>query len=323
MVLDINELIKELKSKPTISLAFHDDADGIYSAALISSIFKVKNFVCPNEFGDYHLDDDTFVDLGLDLGAPLHEEFEGILIDHHPHPFETKYKLIWDSKPTTGIVYDIFSDMLASEHKWKVVGGLVGDGQVELTPDEIWESYPFLLEQRSTIYRNKYNKLSEYAYPVFKLLSSPVNAMCRVGSPYDAYEIVKRAKTPSDIIDNRAMQSDMDLLDSDERQIWSSDGLPTVQINRYISIVKISSKFKQAGRIAAKLKNMAQNTTWVVINEPQKQISIRGEFAKLISNRLTEHGFKVGGHAGFCGGSLSESQTADMLIEILRSEIKW
>jgi len=332
--LDIKGILDYLSENQPITLAFHWDADGVYSAALLSSVFKVSDVVSPDEFGDYvyytpeeedENQDIIYVNLGLDLGTPLDKNFHNVLIDHHPHPTENElwYNLIWDRKPTTGIVYDLLKDKIPEESKWKVVGGLLGDGQVASTPDEVWDNYHFLVERRTSIYKSRYNKMSEYNYPVFKLLSSPVNAMCRMGSAVEAYEIVLRAKTPYDILENKAMKSDQDLMNSDENEIWSNKGLRAMQINRDIAIVEIESKYKQAGRIAAKLRSMNSNITWIIVNPITKHVSIRGELAKYVSNKLSDNGIVSGGHPGYCAATLSEGDNTKKILEILRKNVTW
>jgi len=329
--MSINEILDYLCSKP-VTIAFHDDADGVYSAALVSTAIKVIDAVSPSNFGNYiyMVDEETgkntYVDLGLDLGMPLDKDFHGIVIDHHPPEMPEKdrqFNLIWNNIPTTGIVYELLKDKIPDEHKWKVVGGLLGDGQVALTPDEIWDNNTFLFERRSSIYKSRYNKISEYAYPVYKLLSSPVNAMCRLGSAVEALNIVLRAKSPLDILTNKAMESDMELIGNDENEVWGKKGLRAIQINRDISIVKIDSKYKQASRVASKLRAMNGNITWIIINSQTKHISLRGELAKYVANKLSSYGIKVGGHSGYCGGSLEKDQSTRDVIEILRKTVSW
>jgi len=321
--LSIKEIIDFILNG-NITLAFHPDADGVCSAVLIALTTEIKDIVSPFEFGNYVLDETTktFVDLGLDLGAPIDKEFNKIIIDHHEHPNDIHYNLIHDNVPTSLIVYKLFKERIPENKKWLVVVGLSGDGSLDLVPDEIWDNNTFLFDRRTSIYRSKYGKLSEYSFPIYKLLSAPVNAMCRIGSPLEAFNILFRVKTPYDILRNKAMISDNEILNSDENEIWSKEGIKAIEINRDIAVVEIESNYRQAGRIAAKLRSMNNNITWIVVNKKNKHISIRGELAKYVANKLKQNNITAGGHASYCAGTLDDLKVDD-LITILKKEVTW
>src|SRR4030067_2677676 len=126
-------LYEDLKSKEPFSLSAHTDPDGIYSATILKRIFSIKGEVELPPFNEYK------TDVSVDLGFPIDKEWSGISIDHHPdHPVDRKYKLYWESYPTGLILYNNLKKYLKREDYWLVVGSLNGDGQPELTPDEIW-----------------------------------------------------------------------------------------------------------------------------------------------------------------------------------------
>jgi len=168
-------LYEDLKSKEPFSLSTHWDADGLFSAEILRRIFKVKEPIQIPEFGVYK------TDVALDLGAPIAQDWAGILIDHHPQDtvIDRKYKLYWDYCPTGRILYNHLKQYIDPKDTWLVCGSLAGDGQAELTPDEIWDAFPVLFQGRGILYQSQF-KLGISDNPLYVFLSSGVNAMCLV-----------------------------------------------------------------------------------------------------------------------------------------------
>jgi len=330
------DLYEELKSKEPLVVCSHFDADGCYSAALLSSVFKIKKIHFPWLFGDYSVIKEqkrnetieTSVDVGLDLGPPL-DEFNGIIIDHHPQTLEYKRstspkydsKIFYDDVPTTGIVYKLFKDRIPENETWKVAGGLVGDGQANKMPIEIWDKFPVLLESRGRIYQGTYGKLRDYPYPIYKQLSSPVNAMCRNGDPETAYEIIKRAKSPIDIVNNPAMKNDQETIENEIKEVFKERPIEE-NVRDTVGIVVINSKKRIGSRICTLLSGMDSNKTWIVANDTNKKFSIRGDLADYVGSKLLKEGFSCGGHSGFWGGELKTEQTGKDIVKTLREVLK-
>lgn len=330
-------IYEDLKEQESLVICSHSDADGIYSASLISTIFGVETVYFPKTFGDYSVaikevreqgeivEKKLSTDLALDLGPPIEpDSFRGIIIDHHPQTGKykeesNKERIYTGNIPTTALVYQLLKEHIPSEKLWYVAGGCVGDGQPEKIPPELWEVFPELLETGGNIYKSRY-KFKEYPYPVYKQLSSPVNAMCRMGNPLTAYKIVQRCKTPFDLINNSALKNDKESI-KDEINSIAKEGLQEINIRHYASVVTFESNKKVASRICSSLGNMNNNKTWIVINTKGKRMSIRGDLASYIGSKLKEHNISCGGHAGFWGGELTEEQSSQDIIDILREEL--
>ena len=158
----------------------HWDADGI-SASYFAS-YHVPNaeiVISEGEFGDVSKlkKGDWLIDQ-----HPL-ADFEGTVLDHHlgdGYPLAHKYKLIYDTVPATLIAWREFKEDIPKDEWFKVVVGLMGDGQPELIPAEVFKECPQLLNWRKTSAYKKYNWTISY-YPTYKLLSSPINAFLRKG----------------------------------------------------------------------------------------------------------------------------------------------
>jgi len=262
----------------------------------------------------------------------LDEKYDNFIIDHHMQTMEYVAKKCKDASyvaskvffgdiPTTGLVYRAFTDKIPDEEKWKVVGGMVGDGQPEKVPVEIWDMFPQLLETRGRVYRTAYGKMSEYPYPLYKHLSSPVNATCRMGNPEGAYEIIRRAKTPDDIITSIVFKNDKEAIKNEINSIFRS-GVEEQNITKYLSVVVINTDVKLASRICSAMSGMNSNKTWLIINEGSRKMSLRGDLASYIGAKLNERGFQCGGHYGFYGGNLEETQIPEDIIKALRECLK-
>jgi len=328
-MLDIKKFLKE---REPLRICSHHDADGVTAAVLLSKVFYVDLVSFPEKFGDYSYVSTTTekyeTDVALDLGPPLDSNFKGLIIDHHPQTKEylesmvrKKKKnivdrILYDEVPTSAIVYRLFEDDIPKEDRWKVACGCVGDGQAEKIPVQIWHEYPELLETRGNIYQS-YGKYKEYPYPIYKQLSSPINATCRIGDPNTAFEILYRAKTPRDLIHNPAFINDQNLLTEEIKNIFK-EGLEEYNIRHYLAVVVINSNKKLASRICSSLNSMNNNKTWIVINKGLGDISIRGDLAAYVGMFLKDEGINCGGHYGYYGGELGEDQTEEDIIRILR-----
>jgi len=315
--IDRNRLVEEIRSMEPLRLAFHGDADGLASACIIASIFKVRedsNYpYSPEIFGDY-IDSDLAVDLGSPLGA-----YDGIIIDHHPdHPENPEYRLVLGIEPTGVILYKLFKDLIPDNKIWLVCLSACGDGQPEVIPSDVWMRSPFLWEMQGKIYRDQYRKIRTYPYPLFSIISGPINSMCRMGDVMGAYKLLRSAKSVREIINNPVAKRASEKLSGEIKRIFSSN--PIIEQIKHISIVVIESDYSISGRVATELSNSESYMTFVVINKKTRSISIRGILTKYITDRLSEKGYIAGGHAGFGGVSLlsEEDQPLETFMNDLR-----
>jgi len=137
--------VQEL-SRKEITVATHSDADGLYSAALLSLAIPVKIIKYPEEFGEVDKED-----ICLDM-IPLNPKYKGIVVDHHPlHPSIHSYQLEWEPVPTGLIIFHQLGHCIPTSKWWLVVGSCIGDGQPELIPPEIFKASPDLLEETISI----------------------------------------------------------------------------------------------------------------------------------------------------------------------------
>lgn len=306
------------KEKERITLAFHKDADGVFSAALFCSVFKdrVAKTECPFLFGDYN------EDLALDLGAPLNTEYSGVVVDHHPnHPENRKYILFWDYVPTSLIVYRLLREHIPRECLWYVVGGLTGDNAPELTPPEVWDSYPELLDDVGKMYRSG-GETKFSRFPVFNFLSSSVNALCRLGRPIDALRLTLQCRGPLELVESQEVLEARERVNSEVDSILRDSPKVWVFKERYVvTIVKSSNPaFSISGLIASRLVPQYSNKyTVIVVNEANGEVSIRGLLAGYLVEKLSSKGWKVGGHAAAAGGNIDTSKIQEFIQAIRES----
>lgn len=276
--------------------------------------FKQSKFVdIPEEFGNYH------TDVAVDLGGPKDTEWKGIAIDHHPdHPIDRKYTLYWDHCPTGLVLYNNLKEHMDKKITWLVVGSLMGDGQVELTPNEIWDTHPELLVNRGAV--SQYNfKTSMYSYPLFGSLSSGINSLCRLGQPDQALQVLMNVDNPIDLIENTELKDAQERMRAEKATVYKNK--PIVEAMPNWTLVRIKTSRPEVnicGLIGAELMNLNDNMTFIIINETNGTGSIRGNLAKYICNKLNEKGFKAGGHSKFCGCSV-EMERLDEWLKYVRS----
>ena len=276
--------------KNRVVIATHDDADGIASAVMLAKALRADGVseievVFPEVFGDV----DDSVDYCLDM-RPLRPDYSGTVIDHHPgHSDERKYRLYWDSVPTGVIVYRYCRGLLPKTDRWIVAVSCVGDGQPESIPSEIWDEFPELLDKIV---------FGDLVIEKYRLLSSGVNSMARIGECKRAFEILYNAKGIDDLIWN-------DELDNARRKV--ADELERVRyrckpivIGRFM-VAEIDSPFKIESRLATELHEKYGNYTVVVYNRRSGNGSIRGVHALYLVDKLNSVGIQAGGHAGYAG----------------------
>jgi len=305
-------LSQYLKASEPIKLAAHSDADGLFSAAIVASIFNVENV----EFPEFHKYKNCNV--ALDIGQP-EEPWNGILVDHHPilEDYKIPEHFYHGNVPTGVLLYQHLKDLIPKEKTWFVIGSAVGDGQPETVPKEIWKQYPILLEERGVIYKYKgESKTSEV--PMFYYLSSGCNAFCRLGVPHRAFEIIMESKDPLDFIEHPDVEYHLNRVREEEETIYRSRFIvETYGRIVYVRIATSQENYKFASLIASKLQSSNSFNTYIVVNEKNGEVSIRGFLSDLVVEYLNSKGFKCGGHSGFAGCKI-ETQDLNRLTQIVR-----
>ena len=218
------------------------------------------------------------------------------------------------------LIYELFKDKIPDDRKWLCVLSAVGDGQPEIIPDEIWDMYPELWHMSGKIYKNRYGGLKAYPYPLYAKVSSPINSLCRIGTPAKALDVVLKSNNVRDIINNPTAQLAQKEVSIEENRVLTDSNNPvTVETIGNFNIVTYKSKFNIAGRIGANLAKGDRNSTYIIINEITKEASVRGIMTIYLTNRLNEVGYLAGGHAGFGGITLLHTQSTSELIKDLRT----
>lgn len=306
-------LYEDLKAIEPFSLSCHNDPDGLYSATMLRRIFKVKEPIELPPFNEYK------TDVAVDLGFPSDIEWSGIVVDHHPdHPEERKYKLYWDYCPTGLILYKHLREHIKKEDMWLVVGSLMGDGQPELTPEEVWKSNPVLLKGRGYLYPGQWGKLSLSATPLYIFLSSGVNSLCRLGFPQEALNVLGNMTDPVQLLENEVVRDASETMRKEEKAVY--DQRPLVETFGNYTLVRIKTskpQIKLCGLIASKLLGQDGTNTFIVLNEISGEISLRGNLAKYYAIKMSNAGFKAGGHAKYCGAHI-ELKDIDKFVEFVR-----
>jgi len=317
-MLDINSL----KIKTIDNLYMHDDADGISAAVLLGHVFKVNKVFCPENFGEWEPFPDiakNYIppDVCCDM-IPQHPEWKGICFDHHPnHPpaSERKYTLVWDQVPASMIVYNAYKKLIPAKYHWKVAVGLIGDGQGDTIPTHIWRSNPELLHGYSMYVAEKYGKLVISTYPLYIRLSSFINAACKIPDKwYVAYQVLKNAKSPMDLVEDPALGACKRAVKEEYNRILKDSRPIDFPHFRYW---RIDSTMKLERTIGWKSEQKDLKTT-LVLNIKTNRMSVRGKLSLFLFEELTKMGYKLAGHPGFGGGKLEKGQSPEQFLKDLR-----
>jgi len=309
---EVNALMKPLEEKEEVTISAHHDADGITTGVLTSYRLPNTKQVFPKGFGR--------VQGPVDIMCDMHPNkyTMPLVIDHHPVPEDVEIpnttNIIHGEEPASLVAWTVFKDYIPKEHWWKVAVGLNGDGQPELIPNEVWDQSRCLLDEHGKFGWSVAKKRNEYrAWPVWGSLSSAINAFCRVDWPVKAFEILKEANTPYDILNNP-------LVEEYKKKVFSE----TVRLEKNYKPInlsrllywKVSTPYSLTGTLASKLYDL-QNKTVFVLNTENNAISIRGILAYYIREKI-EHLIDGGGHPGFVGASVKKGVTEGQILEALR-----
>jgi len=294
------------------SIRFHHDADGItagYFTAYNPKIKEPKLDGWDGKFGDTTglKAGDWMVDM-----RPI-QNMEGLnVIDHHlPHREDRAYNLISDEVPASLIAWREFKEDIPKSEWWKLAVGLLGDGQPELIPTEVFESCPQLLTQIKTSSYKSYGKWSINYYPIYRLLSSYVNSLLRKHDFNEALNLMKYSQKPINIINSiKARAAKASVSKEFERIINTSESYDLDNLAIFI----FSSDFRMSGYVASSMQSALSGKTVLALNRNDGSGSLRGDLAYYWRDKLKHIDYlNIDGHPGFCGASLNGNP--DSLVE--------
>lgn len=282
----------------------HYDADGLVSAYFTKFHLKKAKIVVTDEFGDVDgwQKDDWMVDM-----RPVDPNIEGTVIDHHPnHPgvSERRYKLIWENIPASLIAWKQFKKEIPKSEWWKVVIGISGDGQTEKIPYEIFDICPELLFKTSVHISKSYGKWKLSTFPIYKLLSSPINAFARYGEYQEALELIHSSKSPLDIISSPSAVRKKEAL----RKVFESviEMADVYDFGNLTLVIFYSPEVRLSGYIASSIGSDVG--TVMAVNSADGSLSLRGDLSLYFKEKLSKLKYiEIDGHPGFMGGKITES----------------
>jgi len=287
----------------------HHDADGLIAAYLTSFHVKSPKIIVTEKFGDT---DNWEKDSYMTDMRPIDPSIEGTVIDHHPgHPSltERKYSLIWDNKPASILAWQKYKDEIPKNEWWKTMIGAVGDGQPEKIPFEVWNECPELMQQHKTYIKHSYGEWKTSYRFAYQLLSSGINAFARYGEHDTALRLIKKAKTPRDIIENAEINRQKSKLSNTSTGDFVkviSDASIFPMKNLTLCIYN-SPNIRLSGYIASVLASNKDTPCVLAVNEDNGSLSVRGDTANYIRGLLNQLDYvNIDGHDGFCGGRIEK-----------------
>jgi len=285
-------------------LRSHHDSDGITAGYFLSLTIPNSTIqVWDGQFGDTTglKEGDYMVDM-----RPL-QDLEGLsVIDHHPpYPANHKYKLITGMEPASYLTWKHCKDVIPKDQWWKLAIGVLGDGQPELIPYEVFEQCPqLLMKVKTSSYMNKYNyKWETSYYPIYKLLSSRINALLRIKAYEPAVNLMKKSVTPMEILMNKEAKVAKAKVKAEyERIMVNCESYNFEDLIVYL----FESDYRMAGYISQTQSDNAGKTV-LAINKKDGNGSLRGDLAEYWKHFFKGFDyFTVDGHPGFMGAHLSE-----------------
>ena len=293
----------------------HHDADGITTAYFTK--FHVKNGtieIWNGNFGEVR---------GLKAGDWLVDmrptaDLEGLtVIDHHPpHPLTHKYTLHFKSYPASLIAWEMFKEEIPKKEWWKLAIGLVGDAAPELIPYEVFESKPELLVNIKTSAHQSYGKWKVNYYPVYKLLSSGINALLRLGDFDRALRIIKTVDSPFQLLQNKEIKLAKARVSAEFERIMREQNC--YEFDNLI-VCLFRSDIRMSGYISSSM--LSGDTPAIMsINLNTNRGSLRGELASYWKAKLSNLNYlTIDGHSSAMGVSLHDSPMK--LIEDITNKI--
>lgn len=291
---------------PNVRIRGHWDVDGAVSAFFTS--MGVPNSEI--EIADYEkgfgnttglTKDDYMVDM-----HPQDDTWNGTVIDHHlPYPEEHSYTLYSDDAPASLIAWRMFKDKIPKSEWWKLVCGIVGDGQPELIPVEVFDLCPGLLKNVKTSIYQSYGNWKVSLMPLYRLLSSGLNAFMRKGEYESALNLLKYSSSPLDIYTSEDVRiAKLDIRNEFQSAVKDAD----IFDYENLAVVIYYSKYRMSGYIASSLQSSLNNKTIMAINKRNGSVSLRGDLAPYYQDKFKELKYlEVAGHLKFMGGKLKKN----------------
>ena len=305
--------------KEEVVIRCHHDADGIISAYFLSFAVPNANIeIWGGDFGDT---------TGLKKGDWMvdmrpNTNMEGLnVIDHHlPHPYdEIKYNLTGEEVPASYITWKKYKEDIPKSEWWKLAIGLVGDGQPELIPTEVFDTCPTLLSKVKTSAYQSYGSWKMSYYPVYKLLSSYVNSHLRRGENKEALDLVKFSQNPINVLSStKAQKSKSYVKSSFENCIKSCN---SYEFDNLAVFIFSSEDVRLSGYIASTMQSALSGKTVLALNRMSGRGSLRGDLAYYWRDKLKHLEYLIiDGHPGFCGVSCTVNP--DTLVEDLMKGVQ-
>ena len=281
----------------------HHDPDGIVSSYFTTFEYPDSTIKIVEKFGDtqHWVDGSIMCDM-----RPDNPDIEGLVIDHHlPHPKEHKYTLISDDVPAGLIAWKQFKDKIPKSEWWKVSIALCGDGQPELIPTEVYKECPSLLKRVKTSGYQSYGKWNINMFPIYKLMSSGLNAIMRKGEYGQALDLLKYSISPFELYNSDATRvAKMEIKNDFKMAVTESE----IVDYGNLALVIFHSHYRMSGYVASALMDTLRGKTIMAINKRNGSLSLRGDLAYYYRDILSSIEYlKTDGHPGFCGGKLTKS----------------
>jgi single-stranded DNA-specific DHH superfamily exonuclease len=325
--------LREIKPSDKVALIYHNDIDGIISAAIFYIALEklgikflktlpmsIKEF--DKKFTRKIKNFDVIIVLDIAVEKKIKPEKKTLIIDHHPT------KKIYDKKvlhinprfikpeiyqPASYILYKLFKNFLNIEQlEWLSVIGTLGDYGFRDCKDLLkkWVA----IKKKDEIFRSRFGKIAISLNSAIYFLGFDKTLKILISSK----KLSDLTRNKKIIYSNKKYKK---ILKSAEKYFWKN----AEKIENFLIYSKIDKKYKKIGSaLATKIASKFPNNFIMVIEKNRKyKISARYEEGKLhvgnILKKCCKNLGKGGGHRESGGASVGK---LDVFIQRLIKEIK-
>ncbi len=342
--------LKNMTKKDEPIIIFHNDADGVCSAALMARFLRrrlrkkidvmtqpiplQKNFVSkiklslPSKI--------IFVDLAVDQNPRLIKRLESfcevLIVDHHPvnHDMNSKktvhYNPLFTKKVYQSASYLVFKilshfpEFNESKNAWIALVGAIGDYDLSNSGD--------LIRKAKRYYPDVISSLDDETVrnSVFGQIADMIAAGKAVKMPLEDVErIVEDARTYRDVLENEKLKEAYKTIQSELERIII-DANSKIDPGRKIFFYELKTKYSMRAMVATRLAEIWPEKIVLVWQKVRNKVRVACrnqkviyDVGKLLRSALTP-GMKAsfGGHPAASGGVIDEKDWDEFRERLIR-----
>jgi len=343
---EVRRWLKGIRRKDEILLAFHNDGDGICSAALMklfieryagaSVVLLSQPMPVRKSLSSYvrttMANKVIFLDLGMDqhpnVVKKIEKDCEVLVIDHHDplRDLTDEHVLHFNPKlerevylPTSYLVYELCNPIVnMSDKLWIAIVGIVSDYQVQDLREFLLDCkkvYPEIEPSQPAIFNTRFGLASEILG-----YAKAYRMRCE-----DLVEMLCSSSTLQEFLSNEVLRNAFERVKSEIDAILTQ-AKSTPPISNRILLFELKTKFALRSIIATKLSIELPRLVVLVYERSGGRVKLSARtqrdtnLLEFFKREFREIEFKsLGGHRNACGLEMDEEDFAEF-VERLRAK---